>query len=998
MTETLRKIKRYEKLLEENRYVKETPIEKLRVADAGYKTSNYPPPECDFRDMEQGAEWGSGNDSHAWFVFTVSDVGKDTYLKIKTDKECGDSTNPQFLVYCNGEIRQGADVNHTEVRLEEGVTTEVWLYGYTGPQVSSARLFVSTVVRNPVIYALYYDILYPLQMLEYLNPESGEYAEIVQYLYVAVSMLNLIDADGLTASAKDAHDYMERAFYRDYCRKQNATVLCIGHTHIDCAWLWTLRQTREKVQRSFATVLELMKRYPEYRFMSSQPLLYQNLKEEAPDLYEAVRKRVREGRWEPEGAMWVEADCNLTSGESLVRQVLYGKRFFLEEFGVNSHVLWLPDVFGYSAALPQILRKSGVDWFVTSKISWNDTNRMPYDTFLWKGIDGTAIHTYFLTAQNDDGQPSKARTTYVGQTNAQMLSGTYRRYQQKSLSREVLLTFGFGDGGGGPTVEHLELIRRAAHGVPGSPNAEIGFVGAYLDRLKQKIDGNSQLPVWQGELYLEFHRGTYTAQANNKKNNRRGELLYQNAELLATLNYALLGTEFPQDDLQRGWKILLTNQFHDIIPGSSIREVYEQSDIDYAETFSIGNRIVSEARERIAAAVDNASGYVVFNPHSFRTAGLVQINGKTAITPPTAPKGYTVTTQFRMSNHIRITGRTVETDRYTVTFDTAWQICSLYDKANDREVIKPGCTGNELRIYADYPDRYDAWEWQGYSRDSYRTVTAVASADMVEDGVRKGIRIVRPFGNSMIAQTVWFYDDFGKIDFETTVNWHERHKMLKVAFPVDVQSDKATFEIQFGTIERPTHFNTEWDHAKFETCAQKYADLSDGGYGVSILNDCKYGHDIHDGVIQLSLLRAPTNPDSEADQGLHTFTYAISPHSGTLCESDTVKLAYYLNQPMIAIPATGTKNVIPVDYSAVECDCSNIICETVKEAEDGNGIILRFYECANKRTKGIIRIGFCAKKVFLCDLMENALEELSLENGSFCYTFGNFEIATVRLI
>lgn len=996
MTNELRKVNQYYKILGERRYSEKHDAEGISICPCDYKTGNNPPPAESFAPFSNGDVWGSGKDSHAWFHLSLSDVPENAVLLVTTDKTGWDAGNPQFLAYVNGKARQGLDTNHTELRLDVG-ENEVFLYAYTGPAIEGATLCLAVAVEDLAVTELYYDIEYPLEMLDYLNPESGEYAEILQYLYRAVSMLDLNDDDAFGASVRAAHEFLKTEFYGNYCFPQKATTVCIGHTHIDCAWLWTLRQTREKVQRSFATVLELMKRYPEYRFMSSQPLLYQFLKEEAPDLYREIGERVREGRWEVEGAMWVEADCNLSSGESLVRQVLYGKRFFKDEFGAENRVLWLPDVFGYSAALPQILKKSGVDWFVTSKISWNDVNQMPYDTFLWRGIDGTGINTYFLTAQKDNGQPSVKHTTYVGKTHAQMISGTYKRYRQKNLNNEVLLTFGFGDGGGGPTAEHLELVRRGAHGVPGSPNAKIGFAGDFLKRLEQKIEGNPQLPIWQGELYLEFHRGTYTTQANNKKNNRRGELLYQNAELLATEAQALFGTAFPQNELEKGWKILLTNQFHDIIPGSSIREVYEQSDRDYAEAFSIGNGIVTDAERKIAEAVSQKDGYVVFNPHAFRTEGIVTVDGKTAITPPVAPKGYTVVNKFQAENHIRVSGKTVETDRYQVTFNDQWQIASLYDKENDREVLKAGAVGNELRIYADYPDSYDAWEWQVYSRDSYKTVDAVTSAEVIDDGARKGIRIVRPFGKSEITQTVWFYDSLRKIDFETTVDWHERHEMLKAAFPVDIQSEKATFEIQFGAIERPTHFNTEWDQAKFETCAQKYADLSDGGYGVSILNDCKYGHDIHDGVIQLSLLRSPTYPDPEADQGVHTFTYAICPHAGTLGESDTVKLAYELNLPMKAIPATGSKTAIPAEFSVAESNCKNVVCETVKAAEDGNGTILRFYECANKRTKAIVKIGLPAKKAYLCDLMENELQELPLENGAFEYRFGNFEIVTVKI-
>ncbi len=996
MRTELRKINQYQKILGERRYCSREDVREITSCPCDYKTGNTPPPASSFSGFSNGDSWGSGKDSHAWFHLTLTDIQENTVLLVLTDKKGWDAGNPQFLAYVNGEIRQGLDTNHLELRLDVG-KNDIYLYGYTGPDIESAKLFLSVARVDTDAAELFYDIQYPLEMLDYLGEESGEYAEILQYLYRAVSMLDFNDPDAYGPSVRAAHEFLRTEFYGNYCTPQKATTVCIGHTHIDCAWLWTLRQTREKAQRSFATVLELMKRYPEYRFMSSQPLLYQDLKEEAPELYRQICERIREGRWEADGAMWVEADCNLSSGESLVRQVLYGKRFFRDEFGVESHILWLPDVFGYSAALPQILRKSGVDWFVTSKISWNDTNQVPYDTFLWKGIDGTPVNTYFLTAQKDKGQPSVRHTTYVGKTDAQMIAGTYKRYHQKNLNNEVLLTFGFGDGGGGPTAEHLELARRGSCGIPGSPNARIGFAGEFLERLERKMEGNPQLPVWQGELYLEFHRGTYTTQAHNKKNNRKGEFLYQNTELLSVVAGDLFGLPYPKEQMEKGWKILLTNQFHDIIPGSSIREVYEQCDIDYAEAFAIGEKISSAAEEKIAAAVDASDGYVVWNPNGFRTEGVAKLNGKTVITPPVAPKGYTVTKAFRTGNHIQIDGKTVQTDRYRVVFDDNWQMVSLYDRENDREVLTPGCVGNELRIYADYPDSYDAWEWQAYSRDSYKTIDSVSGATVVDDGARRGIRLVRHFGKSTITQTVWFYDTLGKIDFETCVDWHQRHEMLKAAFPVDVKSDKATFEIQFGTIERPTHFNTEWDQAKFESCAQKYADLSDGGYGVSILNDCKYGHDIHDGVIQLSLLRSPTYPDPEADQGVHTFTYSLCPHAGTLRESDTVKLAYDLNQPMKIIPATGKKTTVPTEYSAADCDSANIICETVKPAEDGNGTILRFYECANKRTRATVRVGLSGRKAYLCDLMENEQKELPMQNGNFSYTFSNFEIVTVKI-
>ena len=1000
MNNQYRKVKKYLDLLKNRRWENITPIEEIGILPCDYKTDNTLPDPALFSPFAKDEIWGNGYDTHAWFHFTLPACGKDTFLHARTNHHGWDANNPQFLVYLNGRIVQGLDTNHLEVMLEAGKPTDVYLYGYVGNEHDRAMLFADTRVLNTEVDGLYYDLLIPCEALSFLDKESDEYAQTLYHLWRAVSMLDLFDFNSpeFLTSVTQARRYMAKDFYEGYCTEQKMTTVCIGHTHIDCAWKWTLKQTREKVQRSFATVLELMRRYPEYKFMSSQAFLYKNLKEEAPALYEEVKERVREGRWECEGAMWVEADCNISSGESLVRQVLYGKTFFKKEFDVDSRVLWLPDVFGYSAALPQILKKCGVDWFVTSKISWNDVNRMPYDTFAWRGIDGTEINTHFITAQNDDGKSSQRYTTYVCNTHAPMVKGTYKRYAQKQLHNEAILTFGFGDGGGGPTAEHLELIRRAKHGIPGMPNAKIDFAGEYLKRLEAKIDGNKLLPRWQGELYLEFHRGTYTTMARNKKNNRQSEFLYQNAELYGAVAGKLAKHPFPQDELHRGWEMILTNQFHDIIPGSSIKEVYDQSDIDYAEVKAIGEKSLHDAQNAIASSISADEGYVIFNPNAHGGRAAVKVDGKTVYATNVAPKGYTTCKSFITDNHVKIDGKTVETDIYRVTFDDAWQMISIYDKRCDREVLKEGEIGNELRIHADYPDTYDAWEWQAYEREEYKTLTAFSSAEIVEDGIRRGIRLVRPHMSSTVTQTVWFYDDAERIDFETVADWHDRHQMLKAAFPVDINAEHATYEIQFGSVERPTHFNTSWDQARFEVCAHKYADLSEGNYGVAIMNDCKYGHDIHDGLIQLSLLRSPTDPNPEADQGEIAFTYAICPHVGKLTETQIVKEAYELNNPPTAIPACGTTTVLPLTFSAVSVDCDNVIFETVKPAEEGSATVLRAYESKNARTKTTVKIGFDASHVYLCDMMERIIQEIPVKDGAFTYEFKGFEIATFMIV
>ena len=999
-----RKIKRYLQILADRRYFNSTKVEGIEYCEAGYKTDNTPPPASEFKPYVCSEPWGTGTDTHAWFHVKISIPenmkGAPVELYISSENIGGwDALNPQYIIYIDGEIRQGADINHTTVELDGNGEYDVYIYGYTGMSLKTTKLFLTLRNRRDEVVGLYYDIKVPFDTTDFLDENSREYADILAVLDGAISLLDLYNVgdEAFYESVSKAREFMKKEFYEGLCGNNTEVTACIGHTHIDCAWKWTFKQSREKVQRSFGTVLELMRRYPEYKFMSSQPLLYKYLKEEAPELYEELKQRVKEGRWEPEGAMWVEADCNLTSGESLIRQVVYGKRFFKEEFGIESRVLWLPDVFGYSAAMPQILRKCGVDWFVTSKISWNDTNLMPNDTFKWHGIDGTGINTYFLTAQDKErGKAPKRYTTYVGKTKPSMIAGSYDRYQNKNLTNEAIVTFGFGDGGGGPTIEDLEYLRRSEKGLPGIPKSEIKFAGDFLNALEENIKKNPRLlPKWYGELYLEFHRGTYTSISKNKRNNRTSEFLYLDAENLSVLAGKLLGAEFPKEALREGWEEILNNQFHDVIPGSSIGDVYKQCDIDYARIKAIGEAAKSKAEESIAKGLKEG-GYAIFNPHSFNTCGIVKVDGVSAIVPTIPGKGYRRVEKSELvaDNHIIFDGNKVETDVYTVTFDEHWQIESIYDKLACREVLTD--CGNEIRIYPDYPDVYDAWEWNPYSLEEYKPLLSLASVERISDGVREGIKITRPYLSSTFEQTVWFTDSGRRIDFETSVDWHEHHTMVKAAFPVDINADKATYEIQFGTIERPTHFNTSWDKAKFEVCAQKFADLSEGGYGVAILNDCKYGHDIHGGTIQLSLFRSPTDPWPDADQGKIEFTYSLMPHENSFVCSDVQREAYYLNYPMRAVAAEGKESSLPESFSLVSVDRENVICETVKESECGNDTVVRLYESKNMKCEAELTVGFDAKTCYLCDMLEREIKELPVNNGTVKIPMGAFEIVTLK--
>ncbi len=555
----------------------------------GYKTDNSFPTEG---WSSYDGRMISGDDDHYWFRtnFKTPEAkeGIRYMLLITCGKENqGDATNPQGILYLNGKMVQGIDTHHYYVYLEPDTDYELYHYVYLALNQSSINQNMRIVEFDESTEKLFYDIQVAHNALKTMDENSQEYNIIMPYIEQAVNCLDFRElySNEFYDGIKAAQEIMDK-FYNEVCSPENKPVVaCIGHTHIDVEWLWDRAQTREKIQRSFGNANELMKVYPEYKFMLSQPELYQYLKEEAPEKYEELKQLVKEGRWEAEGSMFVEADTNITSGEGLIRQIAHGKKFFKEEFGVDNHILFLPDVFGYTGALPQILQKSGVDRFVTSKISWNDTNTMPLDTFMWKGIDGTEIFSHFITCQNYTPNPARY-TTYVGQINPTQVKGCYHRYKQKAYSNEVLLTYGFGDGGGGPTAEMIENYRRLEKGLPGMPVAKLDTLHNHIERVKAQFDESckklKKTPKWIGEMYLEFHRGTYTSAASVKRGNRKSEFGLQRAEVLSFTDL-YLGGSYDKEGINNAWEKVLHNHFHDILPGSSIASVYEGTDKDYAE-------------------------------------------------------------------------------------------------------------------------------------------------------------------------------------------------------------------------------------------------------------------------------------------------------------------------------------------------------------------------------------------------------------------------------
>ncbi len=964
------------------------------IDNCEYKKGYYlPSSDAPWREFPAGTRL-CGYDNHYWFKFIIEPQqnieGYELILNVKTGKEGQwDATNPQCMLYLDGKLSQAFDTNHTWFPLEWGKKYEVLIYVYGGIIAGGCDFdFLPYLsARCKAAYDLYFDIAVPYEVLEELSPSSYEYIQIRDEVDKALMLVDFRDIGSLEniESYKAASEYLKINLYEKFASPDAPLVWCIGHTHIDVAWRWTVEQTKEKAERSFSTILSLMERYPEYKFMTSQPQLLQFIKDNNPEMYEKIKERVKEGRFELEGAMWLEADCNLASGEGLVRQILHGKRFLRDEFGVESKILWLPDVFGYSGALPQILKKSGVDKFFTTKLYWNETNQIPNDTFIWQGIDGSEVFASLI--------PS-----YVMRLSAWAMRNEWQAYKNKSLSKNVIATVGFGDGGGGTTAEMIEFGKRLSKGLPGMPRVEWRRAGEFFDALEADFKKNTALlkntPKWSGELYLEMHRGTYTSIAKNKKNNRKSEFLYQSAETLSALDATLLGGKYERDTFDRNWKIILLDQFHDILPGSSIREVYEDTDKDYALVLSEGRRIFDEKLASISANINTEGGILVYNPSPYMQSDLVELDGRIYFAKNIPSHGYRVIPKNEYKMDVKVSDRCLENELIKVTFDDKYQILSIYDKEEDREVMAKGAVGNRLEAYEDIPRAYDAWEITNYYKQKMWICDDVSEVETTANG----FRITRKYGKSTIFQDISIHPGSKRIDFVSKVDWKEDHILLRAAFPLDIHSSNATYDIQFGNIERPTHKNTSWDAAKFEVCAHKWGDLSENGYGVSILNDCKYGYSCDENVLSISLLKSATDPYPEADRHIHEFTYSLYPHSGDFREGGTVKESYLLNMPLEVMAQPKNSGMLPEEYSFISCENQNISPETVKMAEDEDAIIVRLFDTFNRKSKARINTGFDFKEVYLCDLMEKNEKKLVSEGRSVILPVGNFEIVTLKFI
>lgn len=971
--------------------LKKKEIDFLYTDCPEYKITNTPPADG-WREFKKG-DRVSGKDDHKWIHFKIDKIkkinGAEPRLTIKTGREGGwDASNPQFTVYLNGKTTQALDINHTWLPLEFGTDYDVYIYLYTGMEDGLFDVLISYEIIDTRIESLYYDIWIPYLSMNELDENDYNYIITRDHVDKALMLLDLrhIYSEDFYKSIDKTAKYLKEEFYEKICGKSyKGEINAVGQTHIDVAWLWSVAQTREKAQRSFSTVLNMMDRYDDYIFMSSQPQLYQQVKESDPEMYERIKEQIKKGRWEAEGAMWLESDTNLISGESLVRQIIFGKRFMREEFGVDNKILWLPDVFGYSAALPQILKKSGITQFFTTKLYWNETNTMPNDIFTWQGIDGSEVFALF-------------RKYYNNLLNPHELKKTWDIYKNKSLSDTAFLSFGFGDGGGGPTYEMIEMYERLKHGLPGIPKITIKKAGEHFDKAEESFNQKcAELkvhPRWVGEIYLEMHRGTYTSIAKNKKNNRKSELLYQEAEAVSVTDMILAGGEYPCDTLRKNQQNILLNQFHDIIPGSSIKEVYDVTDKEYGIILGEGRKIVDDKISNIKKNINTSGGIFVYNPTPFEMSDYIKVDGNNYYAGNIPAHGWRVIEDLPVDMGVLADNKTIENDVIRVTFNEKYHIVSVYDKEENREIIANGAEGNVLEIFEDYPRDYDAWEITSYYVQKMWIADDVSKAEIIDGG----IRIKRKYQKSEIVQEITLKTNSKRIDFKTMIDWHEDHVLLKAAFPVDIHNTYAAYDIQFGNVQRPTHKNTSWDAAKFEVCAHKWADLSEDGYGVSILNDCKYGYSIEENIMKISLLKAATYPNPEADRGIHEFTYSLYPHCGDFKEGETIKQAYLLNAPLEAEIILPNTAALSETYSLVSCDKENIVVETIKKAEDDNSVIIRMYESFNKKTDAKISLGFDFKECYITDLMENNIEKANSNGREVNLYVKNFEIVTLKFI
>lgn len=971
-----------------------------------------------FKPMPEGTAWGAKWE-YGWFRGNIilPESSENQMIVIKPD------IGAESAVYINGEYAGAIDEYHRTVLLTKNAVPndiyEIILEGYAGhgprvchagpvepgretvpePPETQAVVKKSTYgIWNEEVYQLYIDIKTLYEIRNSIDKDSLRVAEIDEALRKFTLTVDFeLPFEEFMITVKKCRESLKPLLS---CVNGSTVpeMFMFGHSHIDCAWLWPLAETEKKCVRTFSTQLSLMEQYPEYKFLQSQAYLYYVIKSKYPSLYEKIKTYVRKGQFIPDGAMWVEPDTNISGGESLIRQFIHGKRFFYEEFGIDSRLCWLPDVFGYSGAFPQIMKGCEVDYFSTQKIFWtyNSDSLFPYHTFWWEGIDGTRILAHIHNDYNSHTNPGE------------IIKRWNERVQKDGISTR-LFPFGYGDGGGGPTRDHLEYTRRCRN-LEGVPKCRIcAPVDFFTDLEKRGVPDVHYV----GELYFQAHRGTYTSQARTKKGNRKCEFLLREAEIWGTLANTANGYPFGNMTLDQDWKTILTNQFHDILPGSSIKRVYEEAEADYKKVTENTGRIIKDAAETFA---DKNEAITVFNSLSWNSKKLVEVPFSTAfcrdedgnILPvQSEPFGkfvevdvpamgyntiYPCSETADIQNTVRATERSLENEYIRVIFNDNGEITSILDKESGRELA--GDTCNVFKMYKDVPNLFDAWDIDSNYANMPVSLESRCDMEVIAQGpLFAALRIKKRLSNSDLEQEIILRKDSRQIDFRTKIDWQESHKLLKVCFPVSVHANEAIHEIQFGHIRRPNHYSTDFDQARFEVCHHKWVALCEGNHGVAILNDCKYGVNVLFNSINLTLLKSAMAPDMTADRGLHEFTYSLYIWEGSFADSEVVKKGYELNCPLITVYGSAGK------ASFLTIDKPNIVIETVKPAEDGSGdIIVRLYESMHMSVTCMLRASFPVSEAYQTNMLEKKQSVLEVSNNKTELRFRPFEIKTIRLV
>jgi alpha-mannosidase len=861
-------------------------------------------------------------------------------------------------------------------------------------------------VNDPLM--LRYEIIAGEEMLAAYPDARARHAPQLDAAVKALDFnaLDRGDQAGFEHSLRAANEALSpvREWMKEY------RVAAVGNSHIDMAWLWPWTETVEVVRNTYGTVLQLMREYPDFHYTQSSPQTFEWMEEKYPEIFQQIQERVKEGRWELIGGMWVEPDLNMPTGESLARQLLIGKRYFRQKFGVDVRIGWNPDSFGYSWQLPQIYKKSGIDYFMTQKLFWNDTTRFPYKLFWWQSPDGSRVLTYFPREVANKFEPAELAADVAGQTS-------------RTGYPEILYLYGVGDHGGSPTRTMLDEAHRLQDPQLAFPQINFTTAHGFFEGIEQSLN-KLKVPVWNDEVYFEYHRGIMTTQSETKKRIRQNEELLLNAEKFCSIAM-LYGLEYPHDRLERAWKRVLFDEFHDIMPGSGIAVNYLDAQRELEEASLIAQNALGDAQRLITAHINTGGSgvpVVVFNPLNWARTDPVETtvqfsgpvsdvevraaNGKSLISAVVSRDasdhaltvrfladsvpglGYEVVHVVPLSkptvpaSTLKASADSLENEFVRVKVDPKTGcITSLFDKRSGRETLAAGACGNLLQAFRDKPQDWDAWNIDADFEKQKWDITDASEVRLIENTpVRAVIRVKKAFQNSTFTQDITLYPGVPRVDINMQVDWHEKHILVKAAFPVTVESDFATYQIPYGTIRRPTTRNTPAERAKFEVSALQWGDLSDSSHGFSLLNASKYGYDAKGNVIRLSLLRSPEWPDPHADEGFHEFTYSLYPHPGDWKEGGTERQGYQLNYPLMAVPAATHEGVLPPSHSFVQVDAPNVVLSDAKKAEDGGGVVVHFYEFAGERAQVHLQLPAPATRAAETDLMEKELQPLPLEN------------------